>query len=633
MSDTKVRARDAGTLLVNMPLAGQYFPNLAIELLSALARQSECRCEVLYGSAFFHVSYAFGQSVFANAHRDVDICTLAEDLAGMHPNIDQDALFLEALLAIDSANSCIDKCVEAVIQGNYGIVGISVGFDEQKLASLALARQIKKIDPTIRTIFGGTGCDGAMGEAIMRNFPEVDIVAQGDADTWFVPLIKAVSNCEPIDDIGSLLYRDGSTICRSGAVGATRQLDQLPVPNYDSFFTQLASSHHGSYSSQVKVMLEASRGCWWGDRSRCMFCGITSILPGYRQKSPERFLAEFKSVVAASKSTFVFMVDSILPLSYYQSVLPEIARWRRETGLNFSVFFGVRPGLTRQQVALLAAAGVVTVMAGIESLSTRILRLMNKGASMLQQIESLKWATTYGIDCGANLIYGIPNEQVEDYESILSVIPSIHHLQPPRCIRLRYHRFCRYSEAPERYAIGNIRPSEMDRYAYSIPDSELMDLCYDLEYDYLGSNVEDLTAIHKRVRQAVHNWFKDFWQKKQSLSVGTYPEATVITRGSADGIEQIIRLTGLDAQIYALSESVSSIKSIAESCGTSVEIIHEIVSRFVNDGIALEEDGRILALATPRVLDPWVDAGLAAITDRFVCSQDHNSNMQTLLER
>ncbi|MCE5315078.1 RiPP maturation radical SAM C-methyltransferase [bacterium] len=623
-----MKAKDVGTLLIHMPVADPHFPNLAIELLSASARRSGYRCDVLYGTLFYNaclatgdVSVEFDQRVFVNARRGVDIYALAENMAASYHNrnLDRDALFCEALIAIDSANSCLDQCVEAVIQGNYGIVGISIGFDSQKLASLALARRIKEVNPTIRTIFGGTGCEGSMGEAIMRNFPEVDIVVQGEADTWFAALIKAINNDESLDGLGSALYRYNDRICRSEFGCATQQLDQLPVPNYDSFFAQHAASHYGKISVNGihrTVLLEASRGCWWGDRNRCMFCGNTSVLLGYRQKSPERFITEFKSVIEAAKPTHVFLTDSILPLSYYHSVLPEIARWRQETGSDFCIVLETRSNIRRQQVALLAAAGVALIQAGIESLSSHILGLLDKGANMLQQVEALKWARSYGINCASNLIYGIPNEQVEDYESILRVIQSIHHLQPPRCIRLHYYKFCRYGEAPEQYAIGNIRPFDADRYSFGIPDSELMDLCYDLEYDYLGSNAENLMAIHKRVRQAVHSWFEDFWQKKQSLSVSTYPEATVITRGSADGIEQIIRLTGLDAQVYALSESVSSIKSIAESCGTSVEIIHEIVSRFVDDGIALQEDGRVLALATPQVVDPWVDAGLAAIIDR-----------------
>ena len=45
----------------------------------------------------------------------------------------------------------------------------------------------------------------------------------------------------------------------------------------------------------------------------------------------------------------------------------------------------------------MATAGVRAIQPGIESLSTRILKLMRKGATRLINVRLLKWAAYYGM--------------------------------------------------------------------------------------------------------------------------------------------------------------------------------------------------------------------------------------------
>ena len=606
------------TLLVHMPVAARSYPNLAVELLAASARRAGYHCDILYGTRFYQpclninrVPIEFDQGVFAHAYRGIEIATLADTLAAQHPDrsLDRDALYLEALTAIDCADRCLEQCRQAVVAGHYGIVGFSVGFDQQKLASLALARSVKASDPSICIIFGGTGCDGALGDALLRNFPEVDLVAQGDADTWFPDLIGAIQRGAPLERF-SVLSRNGGGVSRGAPMRVTRHLDALPPPDYRAFFRQMDGGQSENSAPRI-VLLEASRGCWWGDKQRCMFCGISSVLSGYREKSAEKFLAEFLSIVEAAQPTYIFMTDSILPLSYYRTVLPELARWRRETKSDLRIYFEIKSNVTRRQMALLAAAGVVDIQPGIESFSSRILHLMNKGVGMLKQVELLKWARTYGLNVITNLIYGIPREQVQDYEEILRVISALHHLQPPYCQRMRYFKFCRYSEAPEQYGLGNLRPFDRDRCAFGLPDQELKELCYELDYDYLGEQARELAAMHARLRKAMQAWFNDYWFHARSLWLNDLPDKVVITEMAADTRPRIIMLGGLEAEVYRRAASAKSLGAIARECATQVEEIRDIASRFAGDGIALEEDGYLLALATPRKADAWTDAGLA----------------------
>ena len=57
--------------------------------------------------------------------------------------------------------------------------------------------------------------------------------------------------------------------------------------------------------------METSRGCWWGDKHHCSFCGIDFPLR-YRSKSPDRALNELLRLRARYDARLFVMADDIL---------------------------------------------------------------------------------------------------------------------------------------------------------------------------------------------------------------------------------------------------------------------------------------------------------------------------------
>ena len=54
------------------------------------------------------------------------------------------------------------------------MVAFSAGHG-QSVASLILARMIRAAAPALKLLFSGGGCEGPMGEALLRAFPEIDV--------------------------------------------------------------------------------------------------------------------------------------------------------------------------------------------------------------------------------------------------------------------------------------------------------------------------------------------------------------------------------------------------------------------------------------------------------------------------
>ena len=70
------------------------------------------------------------------------------------------------------------SCADEVLAATPRVVGFTTTFG-QTVASVALAAELKRRDPGIAVVFGGAGCEGVMGEALLRSFPSIDVVVRG----------------------------------------------------------------------------------------------------------------------------------------------------------------------------------------------------------------------------------------------------------------------------------------------------------------------------------------------------------------------------------------------------------------------------------------------------------------------
>lgn len=369
----------------------------------------------------------------------------------------------------------VDRCARQVLASGVRAVGCTSTF-EQNVASLALLRRVKDLDPGVVTMLGGGNCEAEMGQAVHRNFPWVDFVVSGEAEEILPALLRRILQEGP--DIRDLppgvlgpAHREGATF--QPGRGLVDDLDRLPVPDFDDYFRELRASPLAPALS-LALPFETSRGCWWGARHRCTFCGLNGLALGYRAKSPGRALEELDHLETSYGVSCLEVVDNIISPSYFHTVLPALAEDSRRRHL----FYEVKANLRREQVQLLARAGVMWIQPGIESLSTPVLRLMNKGVQAWQNVLLLRHAREFGVRLSWSILWGFPGEEDSWYEEVARFLPLLEHLQAPAStIRMRVDRFGSYHSQ----AVREGRPLELQAailHIYPLPSSELMDLAY-----------------------------------------------------------------------------------------------------------------------------------------------------------
>jgi ribosomal peptide maturation radical SAM protein 1 len=412
-----------------------------------------------------------------------------------------DRAYLERMLGVRKlVPSYLEACARDVLRAEPKVVGFSSSFS-QNVSSLALSRLLKEYAPHLKVVFGGANCDGPMGMALFQSFPWVDAVVQGEGERVLPLLVRDWLSGDAVREQPGLCFRDqqGEHVSQQPAVRVP--MDEVPPPDYDEYFERLeASPLREEIQPRVRLLFESARGCWWGEKSHCTFCGLNGSSMKFRSKSPEHAFEQMLRLARKHQQLHLQAVDNIIEMGYFQSFLP----WLRESGFDITVFFETKSNLKKSQVQLLSEAGVRNIQPGIESLSTPILQLMKKGVTALQNVRLLKWCQQFGVHPYWNLIYGFPREPLAEYDRMAELVPSLLHLASPTLTRLDLQRFSPYHVRAEELGIRLEGPATFYAHIYPLEEKQLSNLAYSFEFSYLDGAPDP--ARFERIRESVGRW-------------------------------------------------------------------------------------------------------------------------------
>ncbi|MBY8820836.1 RiPP maturation radical SAM C-methyltransferase [Sphingomonas colocasiae] len=611
------RARAARVMLVCMPFASATIPSIQVGLLAAVARQSGHFADTLhlnldlsatlgaetYEALCGHRGRMTGEWLMAPAAFGADA---PYDEAAFLDAFPDEAQWLFDATGLDEAGlrrlrreilpDFVERCARATDWTRYDVVGFTSTF-QQNVASLALARRIKQLSPETRTLFGGANMEAEMGLEQMRHFDWVDMIVVGEADIAFPRLLDAVADDAEPDFPGIAYRRDGALVFARQADPVT-DLDRLPTPLYAEYFERATDL---GIASLDRLPFETSRGCWWGAKHHCTFCGLNGIGMGYRRKNADRVHAELAELSGRHLLHRFDATDNILAIQHIEDVLKPIA----ETHIDYEFFYEVKANLKREQLRALRAGGVRRVQPGIESLSTHILALMNKGATMLQNVRFMKWARYYDIRVNWNLLSGFPGETVDDYVRQLAVLKAIPHLEPPSGLsRIWLERFSPYFTRQDQYPIEDIRPEHSYAFVYPEP-VDLRKVAYFFDY-----RMDDVAAPESlfETEDVIVAW-RARWADPDARPALTYrklPGGLLVE--DRRGADEMVRyeLDGLLGQVYELC--CDTARSLDQLAGDVERLtgdrpdpddLRGALATFVEIGLMVGEEGLYLSLALP----------------------------------
>jgi ribosomal peptide maturation radical SAM protein 1 len=501
----------------------------------------------------------------------------------------------------------IAKSIERLHEGKhleapwstYDLIGFSICLS-QLTSSLHLIRKIRRLHPNCRIVVGGSNCAGDLGSSLLAHIPEIDFVASGEGELPLLDLIRRLQRGPPAweKDCPGLLWRDPSGEIKGDGIQQLSDLRELPIPDYDDFFRDLREQ------SEMKTLIpalpvESSRGCWWhrarpgsGGRA-CRFCNLNLQWEGYRRKAPRQVAREVETLASRYGSLRFFFVDNILDPSTTEEMFQRIAA----LGRSLEIFTEVRASISRRQLLAMRSAGVTQVQIGVESLSSRLLRKLNKGTTVIQNMEIMKHCEQLGIRHHSNLILGFPGSDTDDVTETLENLSFVAPYQPLRKVRFWLGQNSPLALQPERYGIRRI--ANHPNYSLLLPGALGISLCLMIK-SYVGDRSRQ-QQIWRPVARAVEQWQREYRRRDPLAPLLSFRDGgdfLLIRRRSGGTEQETYRLRGPSRDIYRLCEERQTLAEIHRQFPRfSLDRLQTFISDLVRKRLMFQEGDQVLSLA------------------------------------
>ncbi|MHB1350390.1 MAG: RiPP maturation radical SAM protein 1 [Desulfobulbus sp.] len=307
---------------------------------------------------------------------------------------------------------------------DYDLVGFSVCFS-QLPATLLAAHRLKQRRPDLPVVLGGSTCAPAIASSLLAVFPQIDFIITGEGEIPLLSLCRFLAGKDPEPDARVLTRsrparETADQPCSATVAGQIKDLDSLPIPPYEDYFTELRQS---GLNFIPELPLEFSRGCWW---NRCAFCNLNLQWQGFRRKSSERMLKEVAELRRNYRCLDFCFTDNSLPVAEAQRFFAETAK--QDADLSF--FGEIRILKNPEAYARYRQGGLRSVQIGIEALADSLLTKINKGTSVMDNVAAMKYCQAAGIRLDGNLIVEFPSSTSEEVAETLRVLDFVLPFRP-----------------------------------------------------------------------------------------------------------------------------------------------------------------------------------------------------------
>jgi len=498
-----------------------------------------------------------------------------------------------------------EKFIQSIDWGRYGLVGFSICLC-QLTASLYFIKKIKKRFPTLFIVVGGSMFTGEAIRNIFKVFPEIDIVVNGEGEIPLSRLVSCLTDVEGkkrIPSIKGIVMPAGAEKEPEISFNQMKDLSNLSLPDYSDYFNFLRSL--GPEKNFFPTLpMEISRGCWWqkknedGKSKGCAFCNLNLQWDGYRTKKPEQVVSEIEDLTTTYKTLSIAFTDNLLPLKTSRDVFRRIIKLKKDVHL----FGEIRAATPRQDLYLMRAAGMQEVQIGIEALSTRLLKKLNKGTTAIQNIEIMKHCEMLEIQNSSNLIVHFPGSDEKDVAETLKNLDFTFSFRPLRMVHFWLGLGSPVWQDPKTFGLKAV--FNHGNYTGIFPSDVVESMQFTIQA-YRG-DLGCQKKLWQPVKKKLKAWEKAYAKLHQGprheniLSFRDGRSFLIIRQRRLDGEPLTHRLEGTSRAIYLYCQKHRALKRIIDRFPSiPPDRFEPFLKMMVDKKLMFRENDRYLSLAVP----------------------------------
>jgi radical SAM superfamily enzyme YgiQ (UPF0313 family) len=291
---------------------------------------------------------------------------------------------------------------------------------------LQVAGQIKLQRPDTYVLLGGHDVSH-IPQRYMEAFPQIDGILCGECELSMKPLAEALNGQRSFGQVDGLVWRGSDGIRTNAPAQRIADLDDLLPLDY-SIAPPLES--YFSHSLMPTILVDSGRGCAFA----CDFCQAT-LLTGrkVRYRSVPSLLTELAAWERVNSNIEIYFVHDLFTAR--RSFVEDFCRQKLAAGVHLTWTCRARVDeVDDKLLTLMAAAGCVRLLYGIESGSDQALKAVHKQQrrSHNSVMANVRNTVHVGIMPSLSMITGTPEESRSDLESTMHLASDFMLLGPVR---------------------------------------------------------------------------------------------------------------------------------------------------------------------------------------------------------
>ncbi|MFH0769065.1 MAG: radical SAM protein [Chloroflexota bacterium] len=282
-------------------------------------------------------------------------------------------------------------------------------------AALAIAGEIKNINPNVSIIFGGSHAT-LLPEETLNSAPQIDVLVRGEGETVIIELLHVLEDKRAWGNIGGISYRENGRVINNPVSSGNVDLDSLPFLAYHLLPLSKYKPHppHGRELPFAAII--TSRGCPY----RCGYCSKPVFGQKFRAQNPERVVAEIAYLKEKFGVRELAIYDDVFTLN--RDRVYAIAELILKRGLKICWTCETRVDLVdKELLSLMKKAGCYSVAYGVESACQEILNILNKGIALERVEEAVRITREAGLQTIGYFMLGSPGETPETINDTVSL--------------------------------------------------------------------------------------------------------------------------------------------------------------------------------------------------------------------
>jgi radical SAM superfamily enzyme YgiQ (UPF0313 family) len=271
---------------------------------------------------------------------------------------------------------------------------------------LEVASRIKKLDRSVKIMFGGIHATVLPEQLLKRDF--IDIVVRGEGEETIRELFQ--KGLQKLSGIKGISYKSRGRVVHNPLRGPVKDLDTLPLPAF----------HLLPVKRYDRAAIMTSRGC----PGRCTFCSSYIMFGSKIRFRNEKNIVDEMELMKSFGFDYIWFSDDTF--MFDRARVHRICDETLKRGLNMKWSCMSRVNTVDIDILRkMKKAGCITIGYGIESADPEVLRASKKGIMIKDVIRAFRLTHKAGIDSGAFLMVGMPKQTWKSIEITNELIKKI----------------------------------------------------------------------------------------------------------------------------------------------------------------------------------------------------------------